>query len=193
MTIKQYIYLLIAIVIVALSVWVNILIGEIDSKQNQLENAVLNYKASTSTNRVYKLQLEQLTDQRDSLALAFSKVEKIKPKTLKELVYLKSVLKTNDTIFLKDSLKIKIKIDTLIEKQWYSNHLVVDNKEIISNLIVNNEFVGYVSEKKETIEPPSKIFFIRWFQKKHIILECNFKNLNPYDSIKNYKITNVIK
>lgn len=192
MTIKQYIYLIVVIVIIALSVWIKILINENNSKQEQLENAVLNYKASTSTNRVYKLQLEQLTDQRDSLALAFSKVEKIKPKTLKELIYLKSVTKISDTIVLKDTFNLSF-IDTTITKHWYSNRIIIGKNLIYSQVGVHNEFVGYVSEKKETIEPPSKIFFIRWFQKKHIILECKFKNLNPYDSIRSYKITNVIK
>lgn len=64
---------------------------------------------------------------------------------------------------------------------------------MLSYVQFRNEFTGYISEKREIVGTPSKLFFIRWFQKRHTVLECNFSNKNPYDSIQNYKITNIIK
>lgn len=190
MQIKNIIRLLVVIVLIGLSMYCYIQKQELNKLSDKYQKSVANYKASISKNRAFNLRLNEISDQRDSMGLELAKKSKIKPKNIKQIVYLSSEIKIKDTIKVKDTLNVKL--DTILHRSWYIQRLVIEKNTIMTELKTWNEFSGIVYSKRETIDPPSKLFFIRWFQKKHTILECNFKNNNPYDSIRNYKITTIV-
>ena len=57
----------------------------------------------------------------------------------------------------------------------------------------NNEQYVVISTKKEYIEPPHKCFLVRWFQKKHTVVEVQVVDSNPYVSTKNQKFIEIVK
>jgi hypothetical protein len=50
-----------------------------------------------------------------------------------------------------------------------------------------------INNKKEYNKKPSKIFFIRWFQKKHLVTEVNVEERNPYIKSKENKFIKINK
>ena len=57
----------------------------------------------------------------------------------------------------------------------------------------NSERYVLISTKKVYNNKPSKVFFIRWFQKKHIEVSVDIKEKNPYITINKQKYVEVIK
>lgn len=102
--IKLYLQIAAAIAIVGLAIWVSVLIKNNKDTELKYETAITNYRASISKNRVYKLQVDELTDQRDSISLAFAKANGVKPKNIKQLVYVQSTIQKRDTINFTDSI-----------------------------------------------------------------------------------------
>lgn len=120
---------------------------------------------------------------------------KIKDKKIEYLQYqVKTVYKT-DTIQIPDTIFVpKVHIDTLIGDKWYSLGLKLDYPStIVVAPTFNSEQYVIIDAKKEYNNTPSKIFFIRWFQKKHEIVEVNVKEESPYITNKNQKFIKVLK
>ncbi|MCR5139019.1 MAG: hypothetical protein K6B45_02505 [Bacteroidaceae bacterium] len=88
-----------------------------------------------------------------------------------------------DAIVLKDTIfkEPDFRLDTLIKDNWYSLEL---GFRYPSTIAVQPDFISekhiVVSTKRETVDPPSKVFFIRWFQKKHTVLNVDVVEKNPY-------------
>lgn len=61
------------------------------------------------------------------------------------------------------------------------------------DLIVNDVETRVWHTHKETINPPSHIFFIRWFQKKQLIEQEDVTHSNPYMKTLKEQNTHVIK
>ena len=51
----------------------------------------------------------------------------------------------------------------------------------------------FVNRKKEYNRKPSRIFFIRWFQKKHDVIEVVVKEKNEYITNNEQRFIKVIK
>ena len=168
--------------------------------------AVANNKAyeqhmtnSKEESRLYQLTIAELNQSKDSLIQELLKVKKkrkIKDKDLQSLLYQISKINKTDTIALRDTIFLNnVCIDTLLtDKQWYSLKLQL---KYPSTIITTPSFISeryvLISAKKETIKPPSKIFFIRWFQKKHTIIKVDIEERNPYINIDRQKYIKVIK
>ncbi len=90
---------------------------------------------------------------------------------------------TTDTIIVKDTLfrDPTISIDTTLLNEWYSVNV---NLQYPSKIIVAPSFKSkkyiIVSSRKETVNPPKKFFLLRWFQKKHTVLQVDVKENSPY-------------
>lgn len=83
----------------------------------------------------------------------------------------------HDTIFCEPDFAF----DTCVSDEWrttcvemrYPNEVCVDAS-------MRSQKNVFVTAKRETIDPPSKCFFIRWFQKKHTVTRITIDEENPY-------------
>lgn len=136
-------------------------------------------------NRVLQYSIDELEYSNDSITKELNNIReelKIKDSKLKALYALKSTIIKSDTITLRDTIfREDVNIDTLIKDEWYSNHLHISYPNtIITTPSFRSEKYIIVNTKRETIKKPSPIFFIRWFQKKHTVIEVNVVEKNPY-------------
>lgn len=136
-------------------------------------------------NRVLQYTIDELEYSNDSITLTLDSIRKelkIKDSKLKALYALKSTIIKTDTILLRDTIiKENAKVDTIIGDNWYSNHLIISYPNtIITTPSFRSEKYIVVNTKRETVKKPSPIFFIRWFQKKHTVVEVNVVEKNPY-------------
>lgn len=101
-----------------------------------------------------------------------------------------------DTITLTDTLfrDPQVKVDTLVSDDWYSIRLGI---KYPSTIMVQPKFKSersiVVSMKKETVNPPKKFFLLRWFQKKHYILNVDVIEKNPYVQDMSSRYVEIVK
>lgn len=180
---------------------------------NKYKTAQTNYEISMNNNKAYiaenstlnakkivmDLTIDQLNYYSDSLTDRLNKVRKelsIKDKDIQSLQYYKENFGKVDTIKLsQDTIFVKnLNIDTTIIDSFYTCNIKLRYPNILSvtpNFI--NEKMIFVSSKKETINPPKKLWICRIFQKKHIVLTIDVIDNNPYmktDKTKFIKIIN---
>lgn len=154
---------------------------------------------STKNNNIqFQLTIKELENSKDSIFAEMNKVReelKIKDKNLKQIQYINTITKITDSVFIKDTIfKQDFKLDTCIYDDWHKTNLCL---EYPSNIKVSSSFKNetYIttSYKKETIKPASKIFFVRWFQKKTRVVEVNVIQKNPYTENIEQRFIEVIK
>ena len=167
---------------------------------NKYKTAQTNYEISMNNNKAYiaenstlnakkivmDLTIDQLNYYSDSLTDRLNKVRKelsIKDKDIQSLQYYKENFGKVDTIKLsQDTIFVKnLNIDTTIIDSFYTCNIKLRYPNILSvapNFI--NEKMIFVSSKKETINPPKKLWICRIFQKKHIVLTIDVIDNNPY-------------
>ena len=64
---------------------------------------------------------------------------------------------------------------------------------VIVNPVVKSEKHIIVSTKKETVNPPKKLWILRLFQKKHRVLHVNVIEKNPYMDNQESRYVEIIK
>lgn len=147
--------------------------------------------------RVYQLTLQDLETSNDSLVQELIKVQKerkIKDSELQAMAYQLSKATRRDTITMKDTIFVdNFKMDTTLVDKWYKLDMSMRYPSTISVApTFNSERYIIVNTKKEIIGKPSKIFFIRWFQRKRRILEVNVEEKNPYIEVEQQKFIKVL-
>lgn len=201
---KKYIY--IGIVIAVMGYIIGYLINRTINIEKKWKNAQETVKAyeqqfnsSETKNRAYKLNIDQLKYSKDSIFQELNSVRKelkIKDSKLKSIQYISSDFVKKDTITLKDTIfrDRKIDIDTLLSDEWYS---VKVGLKYPSTVTIKPEFKSkkyiMVSSKKETVNPPSRFFLFRWFQRKHIVLNIDVIEKNPYVYNENNRYVEIVK
>ena len=180
---------------------------EMKEYKDQYERAANNLRASESVinglkddNREYSYTINELKASRDSInqkLLATANKLKIKEKDIQYLQYQTSTVTKTDTITIKGDTIFKetmVPMDTVIGDAWYTTELKL---RYPSTLIVSPSFVSekevIISKKKEYDSKPSKIFFIRWFQKKHDVITVDVIENNPYVQEGQNKFIKVVK
>ena len=190
---KVYLYIGIAVVVMALSVALGISLKSNSDMEEQWKTAMENvksYSAQVSTsegqNRALKMSVEQLNYTSDSILQELNATRnelKIKDSKLQSLQYVSSSFVKSDTIVLKDTVfKDKhVAVDTLVSDEWYSIRVGL---EYPSTIAIKPEFKSekniIVSSKRETVNPPKKFFLWRWLQKKQTVLNIDVVEKNPY-------------
>lgn len=168
---------------------------------NELQN-VEAYRISNSglegKIRQYQMSMNDLRLSNDSLDRKLIEVVdglKIKDKQIEYLQYQATIAHKIDTINLKDTIFVQdISIDTTLQDKWYKLELGLKYpSSIIVSPTFNSEKTVIVLSKKEYNKPPSKIFFIRWFQKRHTVIEVDIEEKSPYITNKNQKFVKVLK
>lgn len=152
----------------------------------------------STTNSVFLFTIDELKYSKDSIhkkLLDATKELKIKDSKIQSLQYYHEVITKVDTILLKDTIFVKdLYLDTTISDPYYSLELTLQypNKVIASPTFINDKSI-IVSEKKETINPPKKLWICRLFQKKHIVLTIDVFDKNPYVNTDQVRFIQIIK
>ena len=207
---KKYFYSAISIVIL-------ILIGALIYQHYSLKDYKAKYEVARSNNIAYEQDLkdekgksamyysslQDLKNSNDSLlqvSMELQKKENIKPKNTDYIGYSTSNVRKVDTVYLpNDSNKVSIirdsvDIDTTLENKWYKLRVNVKSP---NRLIIAPEFKSerhiIIYTKKEYKNKRSKIFFIRWFQKKINVAYITLEEKNPYIDVKQQKLVKIIK
>ena len=152
-------------------------------------------------NTAFQLTINQLEYFQDSVLKALDETRKelkIKDKNLKALQAVQSSFKKKDTIKILqvDTLfrEPSLCIDTVMGDRWYTLQLGL---KYPSTIAVSPSFTSekhiIVSSKKETVDPPKKFFLFRWFQKKHVVLDVDVVEKNPYVEGESSKYIEILK
>ena len=202
--IKLIIGLIIVTVIAGLGTTVAVMNNRIDKLNTEVAEATTNIKAYELENLALKdntiefqYTIEQLNHSKDSLNQKINKLRKdlkIKDKDIQKLQYVLSENQKKDSIIVHDTLFIeKVKIDTTLSDNWSKLHLQLEfPNKVVTEYSFKNESLVTTYLKKETIKPPHKCIFIRWFQKKHKMIYVEVNEQNPYCEIKEQKFINII-
>ena len=203
--IKLIIGIIITAIIIALSTTIVIMNNRINVLNYEISNAITNIKAYELENSAlrddtieFKYTIEQLNYSKDSLNQRINKLRKdlkIKDKDIQKLQYMLSENQKKDSIvFVHDTLfRENIKVDTTLNDNWSKLHLQLEYPNtVLAEYSFKNESLVTTYLKKETINPPHKCAFIRWFQKKHKVIHVEINEQNPYCEIKEQRFINII-
>ena len=203
--IKLIIGIVITAIIIALSTTIVIMNNRINVLNYEISNAITNIKAYELENSAlrddtieFKYTIEQLNYSKDSLNQRINKLRKdlkIKDKDIQKLQYMLSENQKKDSIvFVHDTLfRENIKVDTTLSDNWSKLHLQLEYPNtVLAEYSFKNESLVTTYIKRETVNPPHKCAFIRWFQKKHKVIHVEINEQNPYCEIKEQRFINII-
>lgn len=203
--IKLIIGIVITAIIIALSTTIVIMNNRINVLNYEISNAITNIKAYELENSAlrddtieFKYTIEQLNYSKDSLNQRINKLRKdlkIKDKDIKKLQYMLSENQKKDSIvFVHDTLfRENIKVDTTLSDNWSKLHLQLEYPNtVLAEYSFKNESLVTTYMKRETVNPPHKCAFIRWFQKKHKVIYVEINEQNPYCEIKEQRFINIV-
>ena len=204
--VKKYIRIGIVILVSLLAISTYTLYTNNQKLKEEISISMSNQKAFIAENsslkeenRIFKFTVEQLNHYNDSILQKMNEVRKelkIKDRDLKQMQYLLSEAQKKDTIVFRDTLfrEPTLKIDTLLGDRWYQMKLGL---RYPSTIITEPKFVSekyvIVDYKKETINPPKKCAIARWFQKKHIVIEVEVVEKNPYIENKQQRFIEIVE
>lgn len=180
----------------------NVYKAEYERELNNIK-AYAQYNDSLNTSvRQFRMtidELEYLNDSINNKLLETTKELKIKEKNLKYLQYQVSLAHKTDTIkigtdtIFKEIVK-EHPIDTTIGDYWYNLNLKLNYPStIVTTPQFRSEKHVIISAKKEYVNKPSKIFFIRWFQKKRTVVAVDIIEKNPYIDNKENRFIEVVQ
>ena len=200
---KKYVFIIVLIVGLISLCWYEY--SQLAEYKELYSTAVSNIKAYESdlinnqnTARVYQNTIAELRQSSDSLTQELLKVKKdrnIKDGQIESLYYqLSKAAKTDTVKFDVPVFRDSISMDTTIQDKWYQLDLKLRTPStLVVEPIFSSERYVIISSKRETINPPSKIFFIRWFQKKHTVITVDVEEKNPYIDIDKQKFIKIVK
>ena len=197
-------YLIIAIIVLLAvigAMWQQVRYA--NEKWERAEANVKAYSSALSGEKgrcsVLQLTVDQLDYFKDSVLQELDNTRKelkVKDKNLKALQSVSSSFSKSDTIILKDTLfkEVSLDVDTVLGDKWYNVRLGLKYPSMIAvKPYFKSEKHIVVSSKKETVNPPSKIFFIRWFQKRHTIIHVDVVEKNPYVDNESSRYVEIVK
>lgn len=181
-------------------------IHEAKAYEDKWKTAVANVKAydellSDSKNKstAYELTIDQLNNVKDSTIKELNELKKklkIKDKNLISVQNIKTVYSKADTIHFTDTIfKDKVlSADTIVGDEWYKAKVILKYPHTV---IINPTFTSdksiIVSTKKETVNPPKKLWILRLFQKKQTVLNVDVVEKNPYVQQESSRYIKIIK
>ena len=159
---------------------------EVCTLRNNQKAFIAENSSLKNESRAFKFTIEQLNYYNDSILQKMNDVKKelkIKDKNLKQMQYLLSVSTKKDTVLFTDTIfrDKSLILDTIIGDKWYNIRLGLKYPNLIyTEPTFTSEKYIIVNKKKETVNPPKKFFLLRWFQRKHWVMEVHIKEKNPY-------------
>lgn len=156
-----------------------------ESKAN--EKALNDYIALKDTcTAIYGATMATLLASNDSLTASLMKTKKslgLKDKQIQAMASINSVVEVHDTIILKDTVfkEPNFQFDTVMKDPWKTISVGLKYPDMLNvECNVKSKKEIFVTESKETVDPPKKFFVCRWFQKKHKVVRVNVEEQNPY-------------
>lgn len=146
----------------------------------------LELSKSNERNVSYRMTIDQLEYFKDSILEELNTTRKelrIKDKNLESMQYIASGYSKVDTVVFRDTIfkENVAELDTLLEDRWYSVRLALKYpSSIVVEPECKSEKMVIISTRKETVDPPKKWFFQRWFQRKHVVVDVDVIENNPY-------------
>lgn len=206
MNVKSYLILgLIALFLISLAA-AAYLGDELIKSRQETGVAISNMKAYQAygdsiknQERVLLLTVEQLKNSYDSVdreLYTTAKELKIKDKEVLRLAKIIGIIGKKDTIEVRDTIfKKDFKLDTTLNyKPFYTLDLTL---QYPNRVVVNPSFYldlsVITSLQKETIDPPHKFFFVRWFQKKQNVITVDIVKKNPYVTLEKSRFIDIKK
>lgn len=202
---KKYLYIILFSVVLTIVGLLQYQRSEIQKYKELYNKELQNVEAYRASNsglegeiREYKMTMDDLRSSKDSIDKKLAKVIdelKIKDKRIEYLQYQTSQASKTDTVKLSDTIFVNnLKVDTLMGDQWYRLRLQLSYPStVVITPTFNSEKYVIINTKKEYNKTPSKIFFIRWFQKKHTVVEVNVEEKSPYIINKENKFIKILK
>ena len=169
--------------------------------RKELQN-VEAYQASNSAlqNNVleYKMTIGDLRNSKDSIDNKLAQIIdelKIKDKKIEYLQYQTKVIYKTDTLQLSDTLFVPTAhVDTTLGDKWYTLNLKLDYPAtVVATPTFTSEQFAIINSHKEFNKKPSKVFFVRWFQRKHNVVTVDIEEKSPYVTNKQSKFIKVLK
>lgn len=166
------------------------------------ENAKAYDELLSSSNKksaAFQLTFNQLSYVKDSLIRELDKTRKelnVKKKDTKAMQVITTELIKVDTIIVKDTIfkNKELNVDTILQDKWYSIDVKLKYPStVIVKPVFKSEKHIIVSTKKETVNPPKKLWILRLFQKKHKVLHVNVIEKNPYIDGQESRYVEVLK
>ena len=202
---KKYLYIILFSVVLTIVGLLQYQRSEIQKYKELYNKELQNVEAYRASNsglegeiREYKMTMDDLRSSKDSIDKKLAKMVdelKIKDKRIEYLQYQTSQASKTDTVKLSDTIFVNnLKVDTLMGDQWYRLRLQLSYPStVVITPTFNSEKYVIINTKKEYNKTPSKIFFIRWFQKKHTVVEVNVEEKSPYIINKENKFIKILK
>lgn len=203
---KKYLVIGIVVAIVGLVSSLVITIRNARKYEDKWKTAEGNIKAygellssSNKKSAAFQLTNSQLSTVKDSLIKELEKTReqlKVKEKDTKAMQVITSGFTKVDTIVVKDTIfkDRTLSMDTVLQDKWYSMDLKL---KYPSTVVIKPTFKSekhiVVSTKKETVNPPKKLWILRLFQKKHRILNVDVIEKNPYMENQESRYVEIIK
>lgn len=205
--IKKYIGLIMLTAIVVEAFFLKQAVNKAKQMEDNWKTAQANVKVydellsdSKQKNVAFQLTTDQLTNAKDSVIRELEETRKqlkIKEKNVKAEQYIASSFSRIDTIKLAGDTIFKdreLAVDTLIGDSWYNAKVSL---KYPSTVVIQPTFKSekniIVSTKKETVNPPKKLWILRLFQKKHTVLKIDVIEKNPYVSNEESRYVEIIK
>lgn len=155
--------------------------------------------SSNKKSAAFQLTNSQLSTVKDSLIKELEKTReqlKVKEKDTKAMQVITSGFTKVDTIVVKDTIfkDRTLSLDTVLQDKWYSMDLKL---KYPSTVVIKPTFKSekhiVVSTKKETVNPPKKLWILRLFQKKHRVLNVDVIEKNPYMDNQESRYVEILK
>lgn len=200
---KKYLYIGLAIVITLLVITLVNQYNKAIKYERLYEKELQNVEAYKSENsglegelRQYKMTIEDLYSSRDSIDRKLMEVKeqlKIADNQLQNMQYNQVVITKTDTMTIHDTIfREGTAIDTTLGDYWFNVKLELKfPSTVVLTPTVNSEQYVYIYNKKQYVHTPSKICFIRWFQKKYWSTEVKVEEKNPYIKVVKQKFIKV--
>lgn len=203
---KSWLFTLIVVVITIVAATIAIQFNKIEKLQNELTVSKNNVEVLLDegdslrrTSNILMLTVKQLNSYTDSTLRRMNELRKeldIKDNEIKALQYELSTASKTDTIVFRDTIfrDPEFKLDTLMRDSWYSLAMTLEYpSRIIVHPTFRSERIVTMSLSKETVNPASKCWFIRLFQKKHQIMTVNILEKNPYIKMEEQEYVKIIE
>lgn len=201
----KYLKLGIAVLVLGLIIGLTYVLNYNKTLSNKWKTAEENVKSysellssTENKNRGYKLTIDQLKYSQDSIIKELNTTRKelgIKDSKLKSLQYVSSTFSKTDTLTINDTIfkDYTVKVDTLLSDEWYSLNIKLQypSQIAITPAFKSKKYI-VVSSRRETVNPPKKFFLLRWFQKKHTVLNIDVVEKNPYVKDENNRYVEII-
>lgn len=193
-----YYTIILACILVVMGMHITHRENTIDILESNLKSLQHSSDSITNHNSVLRLSKTELKNSSDSIiAVLRHSLDSIgvQYRKVKNVSYIRSNVVKTDTIVFRDTIFQKdVALDTIIQDKWSKIELSLKYPDTVK---VKPSFVSekhvIFSHKRETINPPSNIFFIRWFQRKHTIVEVRVIDKNPYITEEENRFIDIIK